>query len=102
MDPYINTLDSLHNLKLRCSGVPQSNVNLTFLPNAWSGANLTSSTQPWPFVFLVRSPLFLLPYYVLNFMFKIDSQAILLWQKAGMESGGVFRSSMPDNQRTAA
>jgi hypothetical protein len=62
--------------------VPQSDVNLTFLPNAWSGANLTSSTQLWPFV-LVRSPLFLSPYYVLIFMFNIDSQAILLWRKGG-------------------
>jgi hypothetical protein len=54
MDPYTNALNCLRNLNLGPSARAFDDIDLTFLPNTWSGAHLTHSDQPWPFVFMVR------------------------------------------------
>jgi len=54
MDPYTNALNYLRNLDLGPSARAFDDIDMTFLPNTWSGAHLTHSDQPWPFVFMVR------------------------------------------------
>jgi len=52
MDPYTSALNYLHNVNLGPRTTALDDLDLSFMPNAWSGAHLTNSDQPWPFVFL--------------------------------------------------
>ena len=78
MDPYTNTLYYLGNTKQSYPTALLNELDLAFLPVAWSGGHLARSDQPWPFTFLVRECLFLFPYWILNYNWQPGDRA---WAK---------------------